>query len=313
MAITHNHHVGGLRSRDLAKRDGQATDDRRISPARRLIGVVIDPDSYRNIAYLLMGLPLGTIWFTALVTGVVVGASMLVVALIGIPILLGMWLHDPSVRKRRARHGQRAAGPAPPIRTHGVAPPRKPVGTAPRHEPARWHEVGFLLLQFPAGIATFAAATAALSAPLWLAWAPFQARIVNDHPFGNWAGSSRLEDLTSSPWSWLLVPLGLLLLLGSFHALNGLARACGRWTTSSLTADIQARAESGGRNDELAGRASRPVAALDPPDHGPAETGTWPLRHRDRPMGKQRRYAALRPRHGQHGRHRLARPLAHPL
>jgi hypothetical protein len=246
MATIHTHHVDELRSRDLPERDGPATEDRRTSSVPPIVGVAIDPDSYRNIAYLLLGLPLGTFWFTALATGVAVGASMLVVALIGIPILLGMWYMTrafANVERGAANVLLHQHLPYAPLasRHRGNVWARL---RAMSHEPTRWHEVGFLLLRFPAGIATFTAATTALSAPLWLAWAPFHARIVNDHPFGNWAGSPRLEDLVTSPWSWLLVPLGLLLLLPSFHAVNGLARACGRWTTSSLTADIQSETES---------------------------------------------------------------------
>lgn len=50
MATTHIPHVDGLQSGDLAKRDGQATEDRQTATVRRFIGVVVDPDSYRDIA-----------------------------------------------------------------------------------------------------------------------------------------------------------------------------------------------------------------------------------------------------------------------
>ena len=63
----------------------------RTSPVRRFFSVVAQPQSYRNIGYLLLGLPLGTIWFSVLISAVSVGLSMLVVALLGIPILLGTW------------------------------------------------------------------------------------------------------------------------------------------------------------------------------------------------------------------------------
>jgi hypothetical protein len=44
-----------------------------------------------------------------------------------------------------------------------------------------------------------------------------------------------MEDVaSSSPWSWLLVPFGLAMLIGSFHLLNALADTCGRWTTAWL-------------------------------------------------------------------------------
>jgi hypothetical protein len=99
---------------------------------------------------------------------------------------------------------------------------------------ARWRELAYLVLRFPAGIATFTAATTALSTALWVVWAPFHVRIVDDQSFGDWAGASRLEDLTTSPWSWTLVPLGIVLLFVAFHALNGLARGCGRWTAAWL-------------------------------------------------------------------------------
>ena len=43
-----------------------------------------------------------------------------------------------------------------------------------------------------------------------------------------------MEAIASSSWAWFLVPVGLGLVFASFHLLNGLARACGRWTTSWL-------------------------------------------------------------------------------
>lgn len=212
----------------------------RTSPLRRFFGVVIDPDSYRNIAYLLLGLPLGILWFTVLVTGVSVAASMLIVALIGIPMLVGMWYLTrvfANVERCVANALLHQHIPYAPItsRHRGNLWVRL---RAMSQEQDRWHEAAFLMLRFPAGIATFTAATTALSAPLLVVWAPFDARLV-DHPFGDWALSARMEDVAMSPWSWSLVPLGLLLLVGALHLLNRLARACGRWTTSSVGADTR--------------------------------------------------------------------------
>jgi hypothetical protein len=97
----------------------------------------------------------------------------------------------------------------------------------------RWRELAYLLLRFPAGVATFTVAVTALATPLMIAWAPFNVRR-DDHPFGDWALSSRMENVTSSSWSWSLVPLGFAALIGSFHLMNGLAKACGRWATRWL-------------------------------------------------------------------------------
>ena len=209
------------------------------SPLRRCFGVVARPQSYRNIAYLLLGLALGTVWFTALVTGLAVGASLLVVALLGIPVLWGMWY----VVRAFANVERRVAG----VLLGGHIPSARLASghrgnvwvrlRALTRERDRWRELGFLVARFPAGVATFVVAVVALAVPLTVAYVPFAARFVDDS-FGDWFWSAELHDFASrSPWSWLLVPLGLVMLVGSFHGLNALAAACGRWTTRSLRID----------------------------------------------------------------------------
>ncbi|MBG7603659.1 MAG: sensor domain-containing protein [Actinobacteria bacterium] len=54
-------------------------------------GVIARPRSYLNLLYLLLGLPLGTLYFTVLVTGFSLGIGLMVLALLGIPILIGLW------------------------------------------------------------------------------------------------------------------------------------------------------------------------------------------------------------------------------
>jgi hypothetical protein len=208
----------------------------RTSPGRRVLGVVVRPQSYRNIAYLLLGLPLGTAWFSVLVTGVAVGASLVTAALLGIPVLLAMWYVTracANVERATATTLLDAHVPLAPL-----APPGKGnVWVRLRSltsEHARWREVGFLLARFPAGIATFTIAVTALTTPVVVALAPFTARSGGEHPFGTWTQSWRIEDVAGSPWAWLLIPLGAALMVAAFHALNGLARACARWTAASL-------------------------------------------------------------------------------
>lgn len=59
------------------------------SRIRQLFGVVVDPQTYRNAFYLLLTFPLGLCYFTAIVTGVSVGFSTLVI-LVGVPILAAL-------------------------------------------------------------------------------------------------------------------------------------------------------------------------------------------------------------------------------
>ncbi|MGZ4790934.1 MAG: sensor domain-containing protein, partial [Ilumatobacteraceae bacterium] len=102
----------------------------------------------------------------------------------------------------------------------------------------RRRELGYLLLRFPAGIATFTMAVTALTTPIMVSYAPFAARYDHSHPFGNSSISSTISDVaSSSPWSWLFVPAGLAMLIGAFHLLNSVTKACGRWTTKWLDVD----------------------------------------------------------------------------
>ena len=203
---------------------------------RRFLGVVAQPESYRNIAFLLIGLPLGTAWFTVLITGVSVALSMLVVALIGIPMLLGLWYVTRAFANVERGVANSLLGqqlPRSSMNAHrGNLWVRLRSMTRDRD---RWRELGYVMLRFPIGVATFTAAVTAVATPLMVAYAPIAARHV-DEPFGDWALSSRMEDVaSSSPWSWLLVPLGLVMLIASFHLMNALARTCGRWATAWLS------------------------------------------------------------------------------
>lgn len=208
------------------------------SPLGRFFGVVTRPDSYRSIAYLLLGLPLGTIWFTAIVTGVSVAAGLVVVALVGIPLLLGLWYVTRAFGNVERAVANALLGqdlPFAPLAATGPSARGNPWARlrAMSAERDRRREAAYLLLRFPAGVASFTVATTALFAPLALAWAPVNARI-SDHPFGDWALSARMEDAATSSWSWLLIPAGALLFIGAFHLLHALARASARWNDAWL-------------------------------------------------------------------------------
>jgi hypothetical protein len=207
----------------------------RTSAARRFFGAATQGQSYRNLAYLVLGLPLGTTWFSVLVSGISTGVSLLVVALLGIPVLLGLWyavrfFANVERRVANALVGQHLA-PAPIATTHGGNVwVRLRAMSADRD---RWRELGYLMLRFPVGVATFTAATTALATPFIVAYAPIAARR-EEEPFGDWALSARMDDMASSPWAWFLIPLGLVLLFGSLHLMNALAKACGRLASKCL-------------------------------------------------------------------------------
>jgi hypothetical protein len=211
------------------------------SPLHRFFGVVACGQSYRNLAYLLLGLVLGTLWFSVLVTVITTSVSLIVLALVGIPMLWATWyvirafanvergvanaLLDQHIAMAPMAAGQRGNVW---VRLKAMS-----------RERDRWRELAFLLLRFPAGIATFTAAVTLLTVPVVVAYAPFHARYVAEvEPFGDWFWSSELEDFAAdSAWSWLLVPLGVIALFAAFHVLNALAKACGHWASSWLDAE----------------------------------------------------------------------------
>lgn len=208
----------------------------RTSSRRRFFGVVGPAQTARHIGYLLLGLPLGIIWFTVLVTGLSVGVGVLVVALAGIPVLLGMgYLTRGFANAERVVANMLLAQHLRPAPLASTARGNLWVRLrAMAADGDRWRELGFLLLRLPVGVATFTAAVTALAAPVAVAYAPVHVRYVGDRSFGEWEYSSTLEDAASTPWSWLLVPLGALLLIASLHLMNALAAACARWTSARL-------------------------------------------------------------------------------
>lgn len=209
----------------------------RKAPVLRFFGVVGRPQTYRSVGYLLLGLVLATAWAAVLVSALSVSLSMLAVALLGIPMLLGTWyimraLANVERGLVNVLLGADLRG-APMATTHqGNLWLRL---TAMSRERSRWRELAYLFVRIPVGIATFTTTVVALAVPLALVWAPFHARQADD--FGDWFWSSELQDVSSSPAFWGLVPLGLGLLVVSLHLLNRLAARCGQWTTRWLDVD----------------------------------------------------------------------------
>ncbi len=192
-------------------------------------GVIARPQSYRNILYLLLGLPLGTLYFAVLVTGFALGLGMLVVALLGIPILIGLWhvIHAFARLERAVAVGLLHVDIAPvealPARRGGIWQYFKDLAG---HKPTQ-KATYYLFLRFAAGVATFTIAVTAMATALGMAFAPVYMWTSDDVTWG-----SRTFD--PFPWSFALVPLGILSVFVALHLMNYLAVACGRWARWSL-------------------------------------------------------------------------------
>ena len=192
-------------------------------------GVIARPRSYLNLLYLLLGLPLGTLYFTVLVTGFSLGIGLMVLALLGIPILIGLWyvVHAFMQLERSMAVGMVGARIPP------VSPlPAWPGGLWTHfknfmgHGPT-WKGIGYLLLRFPAGIATFTVAVTLVSVSLGMLFAPVYMWTSDDV---TWAST------TFDPfwWSFLLVPIGAVLVFVSLQIMNALATVCAQWAGWSI-------------------------------------------------------------------------------
>jgi Putative sensor len=201
--------------------------DSTISPTpawRSLLRPLISARGYTTLTHHLLGLPLGIVYFTWLVTGISLGLG-LAITVIGIPLLTFVLA---TVRPLLA--GERALSNAL-LGTQIPPAPLAPQGEgwfgqlkAYWTDSATWRGIAYLLARFPVGTATFTVAVAAYGTALYLIAAPIVAPF-DAIELGIWEPDTVPEGLA-------LVPLGATLLLVSAwisEAMAAMSRALARW------------------------------------------------------------------------------------
>ncbi|HEX2416227.1 MAG TPA: sensor domain-containing protein [Thermoleophilaceae bacterium] len=187
-----------------------------------LLRDLLDPLTYRRIAYLLLALPLGVIEFSFLVTAISFGVST-VITLIGIPVLVGTvyawrWLAGLERRLIGVLTGIQIASPYRPAPAGGNWWQRLQARLA---DPATWKDLLFLMLQLGLGIVSFTIATVVLATILGTLFAPAFYWAVPD---GLQLGIVTVDTLGEAI---AMVPLGALLALVGIPALGALGRLYG--------------------------------------------------------------------------------------
>jgi Putative sensor len=201
--------------------------DSTISPTpawRSLLRPLITTRGYTALTHHLLGLPLGVIYFTWLVTGIATGLG-LAITIIGIPVLT---LVFATVRPLLA--GERAMANSL-LGTSIESAPLAPDGDgwfgqlkAYWTDSATWRGILYLMLRFPIGTATFTVAVTTYATALALLAAPIVAPFETIE-LGIWEPNTVLEGLA-------LVPLGAAVLVASGWISEGMAamsRALARW------------------------------------------------------------------------------------
>ena len=198
-----------------------------LSEKRGVFGVVADPQSYLNILYLLLSVPLGTIYFVFLVTGLSLGFGM-IITLFGIPILLlvlgGSLVLCDFERMVAIAMLKEQIPPTSSQPTSGGWWPRLKARLINRRT---WTGVLYLLLKFPVGTATFTIAVTLVSVTGALLTAPIYYSFV-DMNWSVWTIDTLWE-------ASLLTLIGIPLLFISLHLMNGAAFVSGRLARAMLT------------------------------------------------------------------------------
>lgn len=192
---------------------------------RRFFGVAVDPQTYCNLAYLLLAFPLGIAYFTILSTGVSAGVGTIPV-LVGVPILIAVLAVAVFLAEFESRLTSRLLGvdveresPAP--RDEDVVDYVKGLVMDPR----TYLDAFYLASKFAIGLASFVALTVAGSMSLAFVAAPF---VYGYEDVEYRIGPEVVVD--TFPEALGLFVVGVLLAFGSLHAINLLARVVGEYT-----------------------------------------------------------------------------------
>ena len=186
---------------------------------------------FPNLVYLLIGMPLGILYFVVLITGYALGAG-LAITVIGLPILVGMifvtyMLGDLERVTTSKLLGLKIPKPeARPARDNSA----RSILTEQLRNMDFWKELAYLLVKMPLGAVTFTIALILVTLTLSLIAAPL---IVTFFPGTDFMvfGNVRIDTMNEA---WLCLAAGVVAGVVSMPILNGLASAHGKITSWAL-------------------------------------------------------------------------------
>lgn len=199
---------------------------------RRAVGALVDRQTYKNLLYLFLAIPLGFLYYFTfgfgvllglLLTLVLVGVAILFVALLGARIAAGVErrLANALLGLDLKRYGDvatDASGTRSRLRAYVDAP-------------STWRAVGFLSMKtFVSVVALLGVIALASIAELLLA----PLRYPTDAEFGELNGEPLVWSIETVPEAALAGALGAVLLVVFVHVANAIAYVCGRMSAALL-------------------------------------------------------------------------------
>lgn len=194
------------------------------------LGSVICPQTYRNLLYLLLTLPLGILYFVLLTTGLALGIG-LVITLLGIPLLIAVVVGSRRLASFERGLANELLGltiQAPDDVDTGAEDDIWSRARARLLARSTWMGLCYLFVKLPIGIASFALVVTALTISFGLLTAPLTySRIEPGLQLGVWT-------VNTFPEAIVAVPIGIVALGGTAYVFNQAARLFGRITTVFL-------------------------------------------------------------------------------
>jgi hypothetical protein len=189
-------------------------DTERFAIFRRFFGVITQPRTYGNIAYIWLGFPLGLLYFIVLVTGTAlsIGLSLL---WIGFIVMLALVLSIWALAHFERVLSEFLLGERLPMHIH--APERKALWPWLKDivkNPTTWKGGLFLFLKFPIGLTSWIVSVITFATSLAFICAPFD---TYDGEID--LGFGILQDPTSG---WLIAACGVLMLFATLHLHNAM-------------------------------------------------------------------------------------------
>ncbi len=195
-----------------------------------VLGVLADPQTYRNILYLLLSFPLGLFYFIFLITGLSLGVSLAIIW-VGIPILIGVFMLVrvfANLERSLTSKFLNLDIPNASIALQGNLWQRAKTLIS---NPAIYAEMFYLFSKFVLGILSFTLVVSLLATSLGLMVTPF---FWNQW---NWdVGIPGIWEVDSFSKAVATSIVGAILGVASLHFLNGLAWVYGEYTKGILEA-----------------------------------------------------------------------------
>jgi hypothetical protein len=186
-----------------------------------IVGVVAEVQTYKNLLYLLLALPLGMTYFVLLTVGFSLGLALSVLV-VGLGILLGTVISIRFVASferwlANALLGTAIAAPSDVAQSEGL------VDTAKSHLQASstWKGLGFAFLKFWVGIASFVLLVVFLGVAVELLFLPLFPGGILNITVNNTEIASYFHTTTQRA---IAVPAGAVLFVIALNVLNAFAR-----------------------------------------------------------------------------------------